>query len=224
MKVQCSECGKEYQLQPDEEPSDFQCTCGGELELKIEKQPTFPNETSDKKRDESKKPEKDDKIGKPSKSSSGSFSGSILDSWKKQSLILIIAFILVFLIIAFNGTGLFKDLVITNVTAPSSGVRGNEVTIDTTLKNNGILSTGGFNVTFQLTPEKSSKNSIFLGKIRVTNLGGGENMHPDPKFTIPTNITPGNYYIRVIIDSDKEIAESDENNNEMYSSKQITIT
>lgn len=224
MKVQCSECGKEYQLQPDEEPSDFQCTCGGELELKIEKQPTFPNETSDKKRDESKKPEKDDKIGKPSKSSSGSFSGSILDSWKKQSLILIIAFILVFLIIAFNGTGLFKDLVVTNETAPSSGVRGNEITIDTTLTNNGILSTGGFNVTFQLTPENSSKNSIFLGKIRVSNLAGGETMQPDPTFTIPTNITSGNYYIRVIIDSNNEITESNENNNEIYSSRQIIIT
>lgn len=211
MKVQCSKCGKEYQLQPDEEPSDFQCTCGGELELKIGKQPSSDNEPSNKK------PKKPDK---PSESSSG----SILDSWKKQSLILIIAFILAFLIITFNGTGLFKDLVITNVTVLSSGVRGNEITIDTTLKNNGILSTGGFNVTFQLTPEKSSKNSIFLGKIRVSNLAGGETMPQDPKFTIPTNITSGNYYIRIIIDSDKEIFESDENNNEMYSSKQITIT
>jgi predicted RNA-binding Zn-ribbon protein involved in translation (DUF1610 family) len=31
MKVQCSSCGKEYTLEPDENPSDFQCICGGEL-------------------------------------------------------------------------------------------------------------------------------------------------------------------------------------------------
>lgn len=225
MKVQCSECGKKYQLHPDEEPSDFQCTCGGELELKIEKQPPFPNKSPDKKLKNPKKSNETDKSSKPaSKSSSRSSSGSILDSWKKQSLILIVVFILVFLIIAFNGTGLFKDLVVTNETAPSSGVRGNEITIDTTLTNNGILSTGGFNVTFQLTPENSSKNSIFLGKIRVSNLAGGETMQPDPTFTIPTNITSGNYYIRVIIDSNNEITESNENNNEIYSSRQIIIT
>lgn len=223
MKVQCSECGKKYQLQPNEEPSDFQCTCGGELKLKIEKQPPYTNKASNNKLKKPKKPKKPNKIDKHSKSSSGSSSGSILDDWKKQSLILIIAFILVFLIITFDGTVTFKDLVITNVTVPSSGVRDNEVTIDTTLTNNGILSTGGFNVTFQLTPEKSSKNSIFLGKIRVSNLAGGETMYPDPKFTIPTNITSGNYYIRIIIDSDKEIFESDENNNVIYSSTKITI-
>jgi len=204
MKVQCSECGKEYQLESDEQPSDFQCICGGELKLK--KQPSSEKEPLNK-------PDKDSK----------SSSGSIFNDWKKQYLILIIAFILVFLVIAFDGAVVFEDLVVTNVTAPASGVRGNEITLNTTIKNNGFLSTGGFNVTFQLTPEKSSNNSVFLGKIRVSNLAGGETMPPDPKFTIPTNITPGNYYIRVIIDSNKEISESNENNNEMYSSTKITV-
>jgi len=206
MKVKCSECGKEYQLKSDEKPSDFQCTCGGEL--KPEKQ-AFPENEPLNKPD------------KPSKSSSG----SIFNDWKKQYLILIIAFILVFLVIAFDGAVVFEDLVVTNVTAPSSGVRGNEITLNTTIKNNGFLSSGGFNVTFHLTPEKSFNNrdSVFLGKIRVNNLIGGETMQPDPQFTIPTNITPGNYYIRVFIDSNKEIPESDEKNDVMYSSTKITI-
>lgn len=204
MKVKCSECGKEYQLKSDEKPSDFQCTCGGEL--KPEKQALPENEPLNKP-------------DKPSKSSSG----SIFNDWKKQYLILITAFILVFLVIAFDGAVVFEDLVVTNVTAPSSGVGGNEITLNTTIKNNGFLSSGGFNVTFQLTPEQSSNNSIFLGKIRVSNLAGGETMQPDPTFTIPTNVTPGNYYIRVVIDSNKEISESNENNNEMYSSTKITI-
>jgi membrane-bound ClpP family serine protease len=29
--VYCKECGKEYQLEPNENLSDFQCTCGGDL-------------------------------------------------------------------------------------------------------------------------------------------------------------------------------------------------
>lgn len=83
MKVRCLECGKEYQLEPDEKPSDFQCICQGELQYKTES---------------SNKPHT------PSKSSSG----SILDDWKKQYLILVMVFILVFLIIAFDGTTLFN--------------------------------------------------------------------------------------------------------------------
>lgn len=42
------------------------------------------------------------------------YSGSILDDCKKLYLILIIA---------FKGTALFKDLVVTNVTVPSAGQR-----------------------------------------------------------------------------------------------------
>ena len=206
MKVQCSNCGKKYQLEPNERPSDFQCDCGGQL--KIAKKPSNAH-------DDFSEPLKPPKHPKSA--------NNIFDDWKKQYLILITVFIFVSILIAFNGAVVFKDLVVTNATIPSTGERGEEITISNTIRNNGILSTGGFNATFQLTPEKSSKNSIFLGEIRVSNLYGGETLQPNPKFTIPTNITPGNYYIRVIIDSDKEVFESDENNNEMYSSTQINI-
>lgn len=83
MKVQCLECGKEYQLEPEEKSSDFQCTCGGELEYG--KEPSA-------------------ELATPFKSSSE----SILNDWKKQYLLLIMVFILVFLIIAFDGNNLFK--------------------------------------------------------------------------------------------------------------------
>jgi hypothetical protein len=32
--AKCKECGKEYQLESNEKPSDFQCDCGGELSSK----------------------------------------------------------------------------------------------------------------------------------------------------------------------------------------------
>ena len=32
--AKCEKCGKEYQLEPKDDPSDFQCECGGELKYK----------------------------------------------------------------------------------------------------------------------------------------------------------------------------------------------
>lgn len=38
--AKCKKCGKEYQLESNEKPSDFQCECGGELSSKkIDKKP-----------------------------------------------------------------------------------------------------------------------------------------------------------------------------------------
>ena len=34
--VKCMKCGKEYELKPDNNPSDFQCDCGGNLEFKAD--------------------------------------------------------------------------------------------------------------------------------------------------------------------------------------------
>lgn len=194
MIVQCSKCGEEYQLKPDENPSDFQCKCGGEL---------------------IHKPDKPTKTPKPSK--------SIFDDWKKQYMIVIAVIFLVFILIAVDSAVFFGDLVVTNVTVPSTGTSGKEISIPNTIENKGILPTGDCNVTFQFTPEKDSKNIIFLGKIRLSELASGEIKNQDTKFTVPTNITPGKYYIRVVVDSNKEVHESNETNNEIYSSTQVNI-
>lgn len=212
MIVACSKCGKEYKLEPDESPSDFQCVCGGEL---------HPAEVPSKKPDnlgESPKLE-----SPKSESPKPESSGSIFDNWKKQYLIVIGIVVLVFILIAIDSAALFGDLVIINITAPSTGENSKEIIIPNTIKNNGILPTGDFNVTFQFTPEKNSKNIIFIGKIRVSDLASGETKNQDTKFTLPNNITTGKYYIRVVVDSDKEIIESNESNNEVYSSTPIYI-
>ncbi|AUB60315.1 hypothetical protein BK009_06210 [Methanobacterium subterraneum] len=228
MKVQCSKCGEEYHLRPDENPSDFQCKCGGELiktngppynpespEDEGETDPEASNNTYD---DLEKKPpvaSNDDREKKKSK--------SIFDDWKKQYMIVIAVVFLVFIIIAVDSAFFFGDLVVTNVTAPSTALKGQEIIIPNTIKNDGILPTGDCNVTFQFTPEQNSKNIIFLGKLRISDLASGASVTQDTKFTVPQNITPGRYYIRVVVDSNKEIYEANENNNEIYSSTQVNI-
>jgi len=222
MKVQCSKCGEEYQLRPDENPSDFQCKCGGEL-IKPEEPKNTPessNKTSDKQK--TKKPESSNKTSDNQKKKTES-SKSIFDDWKKQYMIVIAVVFLVFIIIAVDSAFFFGDLVVTNVTAPSTALRGQEIIIPNTIKNNGILPSDDCNVTFQFTPEQNSKNIIFLGKLRISDLASGASVTQDTKFTVPQNITPGRYYIRVVVDSNKEIYEANENNNEIYSSTQVNI-
>ncbi|MDO5836229.1 MAG: CARDB domain-containing protein [Methanobacterium sp.] len=223
MKVQCSRCGEEYQLELDENPSDFQCKCGGELIIRDE--PTNTPESLNDTLDDlniSELESSENTPDYPEKKASES-SKSIFDNWKKQYMIVIVVIILVFAIIAVDSAVFFRDLVVTNVTVPSTGGIGKEINIPNTIKNNGILPTGDCNVTFQFTPEQNSKNVIFLGKIHLSDLGSGEIKNQNTKFTVPRNITPGKYYIRVIVDSNKEIYESNENNNEIYSSTAVNI-
>lgn len=209
MDVKCSQCGEEYQLKPDENPSNFQCKCGGELIIKPDEATNIPKPSNHTPNNpETKTPE-------PSK--------SIFDDWKKQYMIVIAVVFLVFIIIAVDSAVFFGDLVVTNVTAPSTAVNGQEIIIPNTIKNNGILPTDDCNVTFQFTPEKNPENVIFLGKIRLSELFSGDNITQNTTFTVPANITPGKYYIRVIVDSNKEIYEANENNNEIYSSTQVNI-
>jgi DNA-directed RNA polymerase subunit RPC12/RpoP len=208
VKVQCSKCGEAYYLKSDENPSDFQCKCGGELIIKYE--PTkileSPKNTSNGR--EIKTPES---------------SNSIFDDWKKQYMIIVGVIILVFALIAVDSSVIFGDLVLTNVTAPSTAVRGQTIIIPHTINNNGILPTNDCNVTFQFTPGKNSENIIFLGKIRISELFSGDIITQNTTFTVPQNMTPGRYYIRVVVDSNKEIYEANENNNEIYSSTQVNI-
>lgn len=56
-------------------------------------------------------------------------------------MIVIAVVFLVFIIIAVDSAVFFGDLVVTNVTAPSTAVKGQEIIIPNTIKNNGILPT-----------------------------------------------------------------------------------
>jgi len=44
--AKCEKCKKEYQLESNEKPSDFQCECGGELSSKeVAVEPVKPYQT-----------------------------------------------------------------------------------------------------------------------------------------------------------------------------------
>ena len=87
--AKCVECGKEYELGEDENPADFQCECGGDLEHAIATQPTS------------------DKTPKSSESSKG-----ILEIWNQQpttiKAISIIGVFLVLVVLIIGITGMFS--------------------------------------------------------------------------------------------------------------------
>jgi hypothetical protein len=207
----------------DENPSDFQCDCGGEVEIVkdvLNTPNTLPKTSATFKTHKPLKTSENTKQTKLSKNSGSS--DSIFEDWKKQYIIVIATSLLIFGLIAADSAGFFPDIVLTNLTVPSTGVSGGEITMPTIIENKGFITTNDFNVTFQFAPEKSPKNVIFLGKIRMSKVAGGKVKSQNTKFTIPSNIKPGQYFIRVVVDSDKEIYESNEDN-DFYSSKQVTI-
>ena len=113
-----------------------------------------------------------------------------------------------------------KDLIVTQVTAPSSGVKGNTITVPNTIKNQGNTATGGFYVRFYLI----SNSSIFIGQRYISSLAAGASNSQNTKLSIPINITSSSYYIDVYADSSKIVSESKEYNNYKYSSTKIQIT
>lgn len=47
MKVKCTECGKEYNLEKGENPSNYQCDCGGNLKSLFDIKKNRPQQTGD---------------------------------------------------------------------------------------------------------------------------------------------------------------------------------
>ena len=113
-----------------------------------------------------------------------------------------------------------KDLIVTQVTAPSFGIKGNTITVPNTIKNQGNTATGGFYVRFYLI----SNSSISIGQRYISSLAAGASNSQNTKLSIPINITSSGYYIDVYADSSKIVTESKENNNYRYSTTKIQIT
>jgi len=119
-------------------------------------------------------------------------------------------------------TAQVKDLIVTEVTAPTKGVKGHTITISNTVKNQGNTATTGFYVNYYLKKSTTSKN-IYIGNRYITSLGAGASNHQKTKLTLPTSIASANYFIRAYADSTKLIKESSETNNVKYSPTKINI-
>ena len=113
-----------------------------------------------------------------------------------------------------------KDLIVTQVTAPRIGVKGNTITVPNTVKNRGNTATGGFYVKYYLIGD----SIIYIGQRYISSLAAGASNSQSTKLSIPLNITSSSYYVDVYADKTNLVSESNESNNYKYSSTKIQIT
>lgn len=138
---------------------------------------------------------------------------------RKLIIIVIVAVLIVISAIVLSERYLGKDLTITKLSSPTVGVHGQNITVNITLKNKGILGTPRSTVFFYLTTTKTTNNKTFIGMTKFNNLSGLATVQQKVQITIPMNTTPGTYYILANADPKDTLKELNENNNELFSNK-----
>ena len=114
------------------------------------------------------------------------------------------------------------DLVVSEVIAPISGLKGHKISVINTIKNLANTASNGFYLNFYLKTNSTSP-SHYLGQRYITGLGAMTTKHQNNTFIIPTNIAAGKYYIIAFIDAGRNNVETNENNNYKRSTTMIRI-
>ncbi len=107
------------------------------------------------------------------------------------------------------------DLIVTAVTAPTSGRKGNPITGTVTLMNQGPVTTAaGSTVALYLSSDATiTGTDISLGTISAPTLNTGASTTLSYSLVIPSSVARATYYIGAIADSANVIAEGNEANN-----------
>ncbi len=106
------------------------------------------------------------------------------------------------------------DLVVTSVTAPTSGTTGGPLLMRSTTNNDGSAAAGAFQIGVYLSTNSTiNQSDLELATCSRTSLAAGGSTGCNWSVTIPTTLAPGTYYVGVIVDIDAEVTETDEGNN-----------
>ena len=145
-------------------------------------------------------------------------------SRRQLIIIIVVAVLVVAAAIVINSLYGGKDVTIPSLNIPANAVHGQNITVNPTLRNRGLVDTGNFSVTYYLTPKKNKNNKILLGVSSINNLNGRGSYSPTVQLTIPTNTTPGTYYVLAYADTTKQLKELNEDNNFKFSNTTIVIS
>jgi uncharacterized repeat protein (TIGR01451 family) len=110
------------------------------------------------------------------------------------------------------------DLTVPNMTVPVSGIVGQKISVSTTVKNIGVITSAPCKVGLYLsttqttTPWKDSRN-IFLGSRTLPSLKINVVSTASTAVYIPPTVPAGSYYLVAVADSGHVVEESDETNN-----------
>ncbi len=133
---------------------------------------------------------------------------------------------------------IIPDLTINNYSAPDVAELGGVISVNYTLTNpvpSRMIKSGWLSIPYLSIVDPSTtkfylsqdatldSSDINLGAVNEPLIGGLQSYkRVDLPLTLPSNISTGNYYLIYEVDSEKKIAETDENNN--IAAKPISIT
>lgn len=121
------------------------------------------------------------------------------------------------------GVTIGADLIITQVSGPSSGVRGGSISITNGVKNQGTGSSSSFFVGLYLSIDSTVTTAdARVGRRSLSGLAAGITSSAITTVTVPTTLAPGTYYLGAIADYTHQAQESDETNNSLAGNS-ITI-
>jgi serralysin len=111
------------------------------------------------------------------------------------------------------------------LSCPSSAQRGSTVSVFTDIDNKGTSPSGSFTVRYYLSPNTFITTSdILLKTVTRSSIAGGSYQQWYESIVLPSWLTPGTYYVGVMVDPFNAIAETDESNNAQAAGSSITIT
>jgi hypothetical protein len=117
-----------------------------------------------------------------------------------------------------------SDLIMTTVTPNAPSVnQGGTLSVTNTVQNQGAVATPiGFRVGFYLHPSVGADVAITTSRV-VAALGAGLSSTGTTGLLIPSSTPSGTYYVCAKADSLSQVLETDETNNTLCSSTQVTV-
>ena len=115
----------------------------------------------------------------------------------------------------FEPLGPAPDLLTTSLTAPSTASAGGEVSIAVQVHNQGSVDAGPFRLGVYLSddPEITHEDIWFGACTYDSGLAAGQSETCSRNFPIPFRVSPGSYFLGVIVDDLDRVAEKNETNN-----------
>jgi subtilase family serine protease len=117
------------------------------------------------------------------------------------------------------------DLYFTTFDGPTTGTSGESIYISNVVKNQGTLASGGFWITYHLSPDATITSAdTVIGQRYISGLGIGASASASASYVLPVLLPSGSYYLGGIVDVTNRINEKVESNNIRVDTAKITIT
>ncbi len=116
------------------------------------------------------------------------------------------------------------DLTVVGLTAPDTVTAGDRPNITSSIRNQGTADAGAFRLGYYLSTDATITTAdIPLGTCSYTGLAAGANSGCAGPLLFPASLTPGRYYLGVIVDDLNQVTESNEANNTRATAGLITL-